>query len=228
MPLGNAELRDFRVVLISCMVALLACPAALARDVLFSSENSNPLLHAQLKPYCIAARKQVEAVWDEVDPHNGKEVQLIFSIGANGELVQVFPRELNPNPLTERAVYAVTQCGDFPPLPLGQKVLIVCATFKSKHDFGPTYQKIGDVAVAAALIGLTGLAIYGLMRLSTNSSGGDDAVNANYHWVEAHYTKNGVFVPGHYQTNGNNSLSDNWSTAGNVNPFTGKPGWVQP
>lgn len=221
-------MRDFRVILIYCMTALLVCPPALARDVLFSSENSNPLLHAQLKPYCIAARKQVEAVWDRVDPHNGNEVQLIFALGANGELLNVFPRTLDPNPLTERAVFAVTQCGDFPPLPQGQKTLIVCATFKSKHNFGPDMQKVGDVAVAAALIGLTGLAIYGLLRLSANNNYGDGGVNANYHWVQPHYTKNGVFVPGHYQTNGDDSLSNNWSTAGNVNPFTGRPGWVRP
>ena len=39
-----------------------------------------------------------------------------------------------------------------------------------------------------------------------------------------HTTKNGTYVEGHYQSIPNSSKSDNWSTTGNVNPYTGKTG----
>jgi len=51
--------------------------------------------------------------------------------------------------------------------------------------------------------------------------------NPNYHWVDSYTTQNGVYVPGHYQTNSNNTKNDNWSTEGNVNPITGKEGWKE-
>jgi hypothetical protein len=50
-----------------------------------------------------------------------------------------------------------------------------------------------------------------------SSSGG-------HHQVRAHMTKKGTYVPAHYATNRNNSRADNWSTKGNVNPYTGRPG----
>lgn len=40
------------------------------------------------------------------------------------------------------------------------------------------------------------------------------------------YTKsNGTYVQGHYRTAPNNTVNDNWSTRGNVNPYTGKSGY---
>ena len=47
-----------------------------------------------------------------------------------------------------------------------------------------------------------------------------------YHYVEGHTTKNGTYVPGHNQTNPSGTINDNWSTQGNTNPFTGKPGTI--
>ena len=44
------------------------------------------------------------------------------------------------------------------------------------------------------------------------------------HSVRPHITRDGVYVPGHRQTNPNSSRYDNWSTKGNTNPYTGKPG----
>ncbi len=39
------------------------------------------------------------------------------------------------------------------------------------------------------------------------------------------YTKsNGTYVQGHYRTSPNSTVNDNWSTSGNVNPYTGKTG----
>jgi hypothetical protein len=43
------------------------------------------------------------------------------------------------------------------------------------------------------------------------------------------YTKqNGNYVAPHYQTAPNNNPYDNYSTRGNVNPYTGQPGTVAP
>ena len=44
------------------------------------------------------------------------------------------------------------------------------------------------------------------------------------HSVKGYTTKGGTYVAPHYQTNPNGSRGDNWSTKGNVNPYTGKAG----
>jgi hypothetical protein len=48
------------------------------------------------------------------------------------------------------------------------------------------------------------------------------------HYVKPHVTKKGTYVKGHMQTNPNGTKLDNWSTKGNVNPYTGKPGTKNP
>jgi hypothetical protein len=48
------------------------------------------------------------------------------------------------------------------------------------------------------------------------------------HYVAPHMTRNGTFVEGHFQTNPDSSLQNNWSTQGNVNPYTGQAGTVNP
>lgn len=50
-----------------------------------------------------------------------------------------------------------------------------------------------------------------------SSSGGSHSTSG--------YTKsNGTYVAPSHATNPNSSKADNWSTKGNVNPYTGKPG----
>jgi hypothetical protein len=44
------------------------------------------------------------------------------------------------------------------------------------------------------------------------------------HYVRGYVTRSGTYVLPHRQTNPNGIRSDNWSTKGNVNPYTGKPG----
>lgn len=46
--------------------------------------------------------------------------------------------------------------------------------------------------------------------------------------VRGYYRKNGTYVQPHYRTRPNYTKSDNWSTKGNVNPYTGKAGTVDP
>jgi len=47
-------------------------------------------------------------------------------------------------------------------------------------------------------------------------------------YVKSHTTKTGTFIPGHYRTTPNGTQYDNWSSIPNYNPYTGKPGWIQP
>lgn len=46
--------------------------------------------------------------------------------------------------------------------------------------------------------------------------------------VSGHTTKTGAYVPAHYRTAPDHSKSNNWSTKGNVNPYTGKVGTRNP
>lgn len=48
------------------------------------------------------------------------------------------------------------------------------------------------------------------------------------HSVKGYTKKDGTYVAPHKQTNPNGTKQDNWSTKGNVNPYTGKPGTKNP
>lgn len=48
------------------------------------------------------------------------------------------------------------------------------------------------------------------------------------HWVNGYYRSNGTYVQGHMQTNPDGNPYNNWTTQGNVNPYTGQPGTRQP
>lgn len=46
--------------------------------------------------------------------------------------------------------------------------------------------------------------------------------------VKGHWKADGTYVQPHTRTSPNNTTSDNWSTAPNVNPYTGKQGKKEP
>ena len=46
--------------------------------------------------------------------------------------------------------------------------------------------------------------------------------------VRGYTTKRGTYVESHQRTTPNRSKMDNWSTKGNVNPYTGKKGTRNP
>jgi len=48
------------------------------------------------------------------------------------------------------------------------------------------------------------------------------------HYVNGYYRSNGTYVAPHYQTNPDGNVYNNWSTQGNVNPYTGQPGYRSP
>ncbi len=47
-------------------------------------------------------------------------------------------------------------------------------------------------------------------------------------WVHSHIRKDGTYVQKHYRTAQDGNLRKNYSTKGNVNPYTGKEGTVDP
>jgi hypothetical protein len=51
--------------------------------------------------------------------------------------------------------------------------------------------------------------------------------NPKHIWVET-YSKDGKLVQGHYRTAPNKTNRDNFSTKGNINPYTKEPGWITP
>ena len=42
--------------------------------------------------------------------------------------------------------------------------------------------------------------------------------------VDGYFKSNGTYVQPHYRSSPNSTKSDNWSTIGNTNPYTGKQG----
>ena len=64
------------------------------------------------------------------------------------------------------------------------------------------------------------LAVFGLLLVST-------AAFADV-YVQGYYKKNGTYVAPHYRSSPNSTKLDNWSTRGNVNPYTGNVGTRNP
>jgi len=70
----------------------------------------------------------------------------------------------------------------------------------------PTYAKAGGSGSHAS------------SRTAKTSSGARD------HVVHGYIRKNGTYVAPYHATNPNHTRNDNYSTQGNVNPYTGKAG----
>ena len=47
-------------------------------------------------------------------------------------------------------------------------------------------------------------------------------------FVNGYYRKDGTYVQPYYRSNPDGNILNNWSTQGNVNPYTGKTGTVNP
>ncbi len=46
--------------------------------------------------------------------------------------------------------------------------------------------------------------------------------------VDGYYRKDGTYVAPHHRSDPNGTTRDNWSTKGNVNPYTGEKGTKNP
>jgi hypothetical protein len=69
---------------------------------------------------------------------------------------------------------------------------------------------------------------HGSGSYSSGASRGPGYVNPSYHYTRGYFHRDGTYVHGYYATNPNGTKLDNYSTIGNVNPWTGKPGWIRP
>lgn len=47
-------------------------------------------------------------------------------------------------------------------------------------------------------------------------------------YVKPHVRSNGTYVEGHMRSSPNNTRTDNWSSTGNQNPYTGSQGTTNP
>lgn len=45
-------------------------------------------------------------------------------------------------------------------------------------------------------------------------------------YVEGYTRSDGTYVKGHYRTSPDSTINNNYSTQGNINPYTGKKGWI--
>ncbi|QJD80208.1 hypothetical protein [Spirosoma rhododendri] len=52
--------------------------------------------------------------------------------------------------------------------------------------------------------------------------------NPNHVRVSGYTRKDGTYVQPYFRTAPNATNRDNFSTTGNINPYTGKPGWIEP
>lgn len=53
---------------------------------------------------------------------------------------------------------------------------------------------------------------------------GNAALAGGSHSVSGYTRRDGTYVAPHQQTNPDSTRANNWSTVGNVNPYTGEPG----
>ena len=77
------------------------------------------------------------------------------------------------------------------------------------------------LAILMAVVGGLLVPAASFAKSGGSSSGGS-------HSVKGYTKKDGTYVAPHMQTNPNSTKTDNWSTKGNVNPYTGKPGTKSP
>lgn len=59
---------------------------------------------------------------------------------------------------------------------------------------------------------------------SINYNSSSSNLNSNSTYVKGYYKSNGTYVQGYYRTKSNNTNLDNYSTKGNINPYTGASG----
>lgn len=195
-------------------------------------------------------RVRVEAEWLLLDPHCGQTIAIEFLVLSHGKIV--IPRideysveEGEEDDLRLLPARALHDINYLPDLPAGQDDLTVAGEFISlppppqannqnnsngQTSDGQTRRRIKKTLLILAGLAAAGGAVVGLIALNrslTNSSSGN--VNHDIEWV--HYphrrTIDGAWVQGYWRTRANGTLIENFSTQGNVNPFTGKPGWVQ-
>lgn len=80
----------------------------------------------------------------------------------------------------------------------------------------------------AALLATSSLAAAQYGYRTPSYGGYGTGSNSGSHYVQPHITNQGTYVQPHYQTNPNTTQMDNYSTRGNINPYTGQMGTRSP
>src|SRR5688572_20479522 len=79
--------------------------------------------------------------------------------------------------------------------------------------------------LAAIRAGVAAVALATLAGLATLSAPQALACDT---YVSGYTRSDGTYVSGHYRSCANSTTSDNWTTRGNYNPYTGEPGYRSP
>jgi hypothetical protein len=82
------------------------------------------------------------------------------------------------------------------------------------------------IALAAAMI--AGTVSVAAAQNRANSGGYGWGSNSHSNSVSGHFNSNGSYTQPHQRSNPNNTDLDNYSTRGNVNPYTGAVGTRSP
>ena len=98
-----------------------------------------------------------------------------------------------------------------------------------KHLFLAAAITLLSIAPAMAQgYGNYGSSSYGGTTGTQQSPSSSPYESSGQHEVQGYTNQRGTYVEPHMQTNPNTTRSDNWSTQGNVNPYTGQAGTHNP
>ena len=75
------------------------------------------------------------------------------------------------------------------------------------------------------LLGIAGGAVTGVY-FATRGKGNDAAPSISDQWINPYQRRNGTWVNGHWRSRADGLLYNNFSRQGNINPYTGQPGWI--
>jgi hypothetical protein len=87
--------------------------------------------------------------------------------------------------------------------------------------------RVWTVAVAALLI-YCPINAFARGGGGGHSSSSSRSTNSSSHYTQSYSRTDGTLVPGYRATNPNGTKLDNYSTKGNINPWTGRPGTKSP
>lgn len=246
--------RLVRIALAIFLAFAITTQTVSAKCVSLDFQNPNRNLDKALKPYHKKMRERIEAEWLLLDPHCGQTIVIEFLVLSHGKIVIPKAEEYAVNEdedydLRLLPVTALRAINYLPDLPNGQDDLVVTGEFISlppphqankqnggdqngngQSSDGQTRRRIKQtilILVGLAALGGAAVGLIALNRSMTNSSSGN--TNPDIEWVNYPHRRaiDGAWVQGYWRTKANGTLIDNFSTQGNINPFTGKPGWVR-
>lgn len=217
-----------------CMVFCLSVLPVGAKLISLNFEEPIDTDPATAKAYATHVRKLIEEKWHDFyirGIFDISQVQIDVVIKPDG-FVRVERRSVfDPNDKfkaddTFRDFMRgfVRQC---PPTPDQQPHLVtITAKCRTAGREMPDFKKVIVALATLAAIGAAGYGMYRLAQASNNSAYG--YTNPNLVWVNGYATRRGTWVPGYWRTAANGTMYDNFSSLGNINPFTGQPGTVVP